>query len=121
MRGAISLALNDYRLLPVVAKECAVYVGSQCAGGGGIFIGLAQTAVGDSAGGAAGAGEAILSILALRNGLVPPTAGTRTVDPAIDLDVVVDTPREVALDAVMSNSFGFGGTNACLVFDKYTG
>ena len=58
VRGAISLALNDYRLLPVVAKECAVYVGSQCAGGGGIFIGLAQTAVGDSAGGAAGAGEA---------------------------------------------------------------
>ena len=69
--------------------------------------------------GAAGAVEAILSILALRNGLVPPTAGTRTVDPAIDLDVVVDTPREVALDAVMSNSFGFGGQNASLLFTRH--
>ena len=51
-------------------------------------------------------------------GLVPPTAGTRTVDPAIDLDVVVDAPREVSLDAVMSNSFGFGGQNASLLFTR---
>lgn len=68
--------------------------------------------------GAAGAVEAVLSIQALRTGLVPPTAGTRTVDPAIDLDVVVDAPRDVALDVVMSNSFGFGGQNASLLFTR---
>ncbi len=68
--------------------------------------------------GAAGAVEAVLAIQALRTGLVPPTAGTRTVDPAIDLDVVVDAPREADLDAVMSNSFGFGGQNASLLFTR---
>ncbi len=68
--------------------------------------------------GAAGAVEAIFAIQALRRSLVPPTAGTRTVDPAIDLDVVVDAPREVSLDAVMSNSFGFGGQNASLLFTR---
>ncbi len=68
--------------------------------------------------GAAGAVEAVFSILALRNGLVPPTAGTSTVDPAIDLDVVTDTARRSDLEAVMSNSFGFGGQNASLVFTR---
>jgi beta-ketoacyl-acyl-carrier-protein synthase II len=68
--------------------------------------------------GAAGAVEAILSIQALQTGLVPPTAGTRTVDPEIDLDIVVDTAREVDLDAVMSNSFGLGGQNAALLFTR---
>ena len=68
--------------------------------------------------GAAGAVEAVLSIQSLRTGLVPPTAGTRTVDPEIDLDVVVDSAREVSLDAVMSNSFGFGGQNASLLFTR---
>ena len=65
--------------------------------------------------GAAGAVEAAFAILALRDGLVPPTAGLRDQDPAIDLDVVRDAPREVPLRAVLSNSFGFGGQNASLV------
>ena len=68
--------------------------------------------------GAAGAVEAVFAIQALCTGLVPPTAGTRTVDPAIDLDVVVDGPRTTALEAVMSNSFGFGGQNASLLFTR---
>ncbi|MBW3621630.1 MAG: beta-ketoacyl-[acyl-carrier-protein] synthase family protein, partial [Actinobacteria bacterium] len=65
--------------------------------------------------GAAGAVEAIVSILSLRDGVVPGTANLTTRDPAIDLDVVARTPREVPLRAVLSNSFGFGGQNASLV------
>jgi 3-oxoacyl-[acyl-carrier-protein] synthase II len=66
--------------------------------------------------GAAGAIEAILAIQALRSGLLPPTAGTRQQDPDIDLDVVLDEARPAQVTAVMSNSFGFGGQNASLVF-----
>lgn len=65
--------------------------------------------------GAAGAVEAIFSILALRHGLVPPTANLTEQDPEIDLDVVAGTPRERHLDAVLSTSMGFGGQNAALV------
>lgn len=65
--------------------------------------------------GAAGAVEAIVAILSLRDGVIPGTANLTTRDPAIDLDVVARTPREVALRAVLSNSFGFGGQNASLV------
>ncbi len=65
--------------------------------------------------GAAGAVEAAFAVLALRDGLVPPTAGLRDLDPEIDCNVVRDAPREVPLRAVMSNSFGFGGQNASLV------
>lgn len=66
--------------------------------------------------GAAGAVEAIFAVLALRHALIPPTANLTTQDPDIDLDVVAGGPREVALDAVLSTSMGFGGQNAALVF-----
>jgi beta-ketoacyl-acyl-carrier-protein synthase II len=65
--------------------------------------------------GAAGAVEAIVSIQALREGLVPPTANHATTDPAIDVDVVAGEPRRVELTHVLSNAFGFGGQNASLV------
>jgi len=65
--------------------------------------------------GAAGAVEAILAGLALREGRVPPTANLTTRDPDIHLDVVAGAPREVALRAVLSASMGFGGQNAALV------
>jgi 3-oxoacyl-[acyl-carrier-protein] synthase II len=65
--------------------------------------------------GAAGAVEAAFALLALREGLVPPTANLTTLDPAIDLDVVASEPRPVALEAVLSTSMGFGGQNAALV------
>ena len=64
--------------------------------------------------GAAGAVEAAFSILALRDGIVPPTANLQEQDPAIDLDVVAEA-REVPVRAVLSNSFGFGGQNASLL------
>ena len=65
--------------------------------------------------GAAGAVEAIVAALALREGVVPPTANLTTRDPAIELDVVAGAPREVALGAVISASMGFGGQNSALV------
>ncbi|MGH9179221.1 MAG: beta-ketoacyl-ACP synthase II [Acidimicrobiales bacterium] len=64
--------------------------------------------------GAAGAVEAVASLLAIRDGLVPPTANHDRTDPAIDLDVVAGSPRSVT-GPVLSNSFGFGGHNATLV------
>ncbi|MEX1163319.1 MAG: beta-ketoacyl-[acyl-carrier-protein] synthase family protein [Nitriliruptor sp.] len=68
--------------------------------------------------GAAGAVEAAFAVLALRDGLVPPTANLTHQDPEIDLDVVAGSPREVALDAVLSTSMGFGGQNAALVLTR---
>lgn len=64
--------------------------------------------------GAAGALELVVAIAALLHGVVPPTAHLDRPDPACDLDYVPHEAREVALDAVLSNSFGFGGMNAVL-------
>jgi 3-oxoacyl-[acyl-carrier-protein] synthase II len=69
--------------------------------------------------GAAGAVEATISILTIINGIIPPTINFETPDPECDLDYVPNTPRKAAVKHVLSNSFGFGGTNACLVLGKY--
>lgn len=66
--------------------------------------------------GAAGAIEAIFSILALRDQVAPPTINLDNPDPACDLDYVPHHSREMKINAVMSNSFGFGGTNGTLIF-----
>ncbi len=68
--------------------------------------------------GAAGAVEAVVSLRALHEGLLPPTAGLRTQDPELELDVVTGEPRRATVDAVLSNSFGFGGQNAALVLTR---
>ncbi|WP_426730402.1 beta-ketoacyl-ACP synthase II [Myxococcus faecalis] len=68
--------------------------------------------------GAAGAAEAVISILALTRGLLPPTINLERLDPRIDLDCVPNTARPAQVDAVMSNSFGFGGTNVSLIFRR---
>jgi 3-oxoacyl-[acyl-carrier-protein] synthase II len=65
--------------------------------------------------GAAGALEAVFSILAIRDGIMPPTINYETPDPQCDLDYVPNTSRRKNLKHVLSNSFGFGGHNACLV------
>lgn len=65
---------------------------------------------------AAGALEAILSVLSIQHAYIPPTANLATPDPECDLDYVVDGPREKSLGVVLSNSFGFGGSNSCLLF-----
>lgn len=67
--------------------------------------------------GAAGAVEAIYSILAMNNGVLPPTVNLDNVDEACTgIDLVAKTPKEKKVTAVLSNSFGFGGTNASLIF-----
>jgi 3-oxoacyl-[acyl-carrier-protein] synthase II len=57
--------------------------------------------------------------MALRTGIVPPTANLRTPDPACDLDYVADGARELRPEVAVSNGFGFGGTNAVLVFRRW--
>jgi 3-oxoacyl-[acyl-carrier-protein] synthase II len=69
--------------------------------------------------GAAGGVEAIISILAIRDGKIPPTINLDNPDPECDLDYVPHIARDVSVNVVMSNSFGFGGTNGSLVFRKY--
>ncbi len=69
--------------------------------------------------GAAGGAEAVVSVLALMRGVLPPTIHYSSPDPDCDLDYVPNQPREVRVDAVMSNSFGFGGTNAVLVLRRF--
>jgi 3-oxoacyl-[acyl-carrier-protein] synthase II len=68
--------------------------------------------------GAAGAAEAIFTILALKEGVVPPTINLENQDPACDLDYTANTAREKKLEAALSNSFGFGGTNGTIVFTR---
>ena len=69
--------------------------------------------------GATGGVEAVFSVLALRDQVMPPTINYETPDPDCDLDYVPNQKREAKIDAVLSNSFGFGGTNATLIFKKY--
>ncbi|MGP8304419.1 beta-ketoacyl-[acyl-carrier-protein] synthase family protein [Streptomyces inhibens] len=71
--------------------------------------------LGHSAGGA-GAIEAACTVLTLQEQVVPPTANLQCLDPDIDLDVVSKAPRQLRMSAAVSNSFGFGGQNAVLVF-----
>jgi 3-oxoacyl-[acyl-carrier-protein] synthase II len=68
--------------------------------------------------GAAGGAESVFAILALTRGVVPPTINVEEQDPECRCDVVPNVAREVKLDAVVSNSFGFGGTNAVLAFKR---
>lgn len=71
--------------------------------------------------GASGAVEAVFSILAMREGVIPPTINYQTPDPECDLDYVPNQSRKAEIDHAMSNSFGFGGHNATLVFSKFAG
>ena len=68
--------------------------------------------------GAAGSFEAIACLLALRDGCIPPTINYTTPDPALDLDYVPNTAREKVIKTALSNSMGFGGHNASLIFMK---
>jgi 3-oxoacyl-[acyl-carrier-protein] synthase II len=69
--------------------------------------------------GASGAVEAVFSIMAMRDGILPPTINYHNPDPECDLDYVPNQPRDAALRHVISNSFGFGGHNATLVFSQF--
>lgn len=69
--------------------------------------------------GAAGGIEGVFSVLAIHRGILPPTINYVNPDPDCDLDYVPNEPRETRVDYALSNSFGFGGTNAALLFKRY--
>jgi len=69
--------------------------------------------------GAAGAVEAIVTIMTINTGMLHPTINWETPDPECDLDCVPNVAREAEVDIALSNSFGFGGQNACLVLGRY--
>jgi 3-oxoacyl-[acyl-carrier-protein] synthase II len=71
--------------------------------------------------GGSGGIEAVAAVLAIGHNLVPPTINHQNPDPACDLDVVPNQAREVPVDVVLSNSFGFGGHNVCLAFRRLSG
>jgi len=77
-----------------------------------------KSALGHSVG-AVGAVESILTVMALRDGVVPPTLNLRNLDPEIDLDVVAGEPRPGNYQYAVNNSFGFGGHNVALAFGRY--
>ena len=67
---------------------------------------------------AAGALEGVVSVQTIRHQMIPPTSGTRHIDPEIKLDVVMNEPRRADVDVVLSNSFGFGGHNGSVIFRR---
>ena len=69
--------------------------------------------------GAAGGVEAVISVLAMDRGILPPTINLENPDPECDLDYIPNEARQKQVNVVMSNSFGFGGTNACLIFKRF--
>ncbi|NWF77601.1 MAG: beta-ketoacyl-ACP synthase II [Chloroflexi bacterium] len=69
--------------------------------------------------GAAGVVEAIFTVLTIRDGIIPPTINYETPDPECDLDYVPNIARKAEVNVALSNSFGFGGVNAALVFKKF--
>lgn len=70
--------------------------------------------------GAAGAVEAMISVLSVYNGIVPPTINYEFPDPECDLNYVPNTPIKKDINVALSNTFGFGGHNASVIFKKYT-
>lgn len=71
--------------------------------------------------GAAGGIEAVFTVMALKDGVIPPTINYENPDPECDLDYVPNVARDVKIKAAVSNSFGFGGTNGVLVFKRFDG
>jgi len=71
--------------------------------------------------GGAGGLEAGIIVLALRDQILPPTINQETPDPECDLDYVPNVARKASVEYALSNSFGFGGTNAALIFKRWAG
>jgi 3-oxoacyl-[acyl-carrier-protein] synthase II len=70
--------------------------------------------------GGAGALEALICVKVLTDGIIPPTINYETPDPACDLDYVPNEARQASVQTAMSNSFGFGGHNACIILRRYS-
>jgi 3-oxoacyl-[acyl-carrier-protein] synthase II len=90
---------------------------SRVFGEGRVLVSSTKSMVGHTMA-AAGAIEAIATLLTLQHGLVPPTANLRQLDPDVAFDCVPGVARSVSVEVALSNSFGFGGQNVSLVFRK---
>ena len=71
--------------------------------------------------GAAGGIESVVSVKTMVEGIIPPTINLDTPDPACDLDYTPGVARRCTVDNVLCNSFGFGGTNACMLYKAFAG
>ena len=105
-------ALNDSAEAAAIAR----WAGEKA---GGVAVSSTKGSTGHTLGGA-GAVEAVISLMVLREGWLPPVANFRKADEAVTFDLVSE-PRDAEVDVVLSNSFGFGGANATLVFRKVEG
>ena len=132
-RKCMTAAINDAGIDPSDIDYLNAHGTSTPAGDIGETVGIKRT-FGDHASklmvsstksttghmlGAAGVVEAIFSILAINNQVVPPTVNLDNQDPECDLDYTANEPRDAKLNTVISNSFGFGGTNGSLVFRAF--
>ncbi len=81
-------------------------------------ISSTKSAIGHLLGGSGGV-ELIATVLAIRNGIVPPTLNLENPDERCDLDYTPLVPQDAKVDVAISNSFGFGGHNACIVVGKF--
>ena len=102
------------------ARAIEAVFGDHARPGGRLWVSSTKGVMGHLLGGA-GAAEAAMCLLAMRDGKVPPTANLEDQDPEVHLDCVPLAARDRELRHVMSNSFGFGGTNVTLVFSRYVG
>jgi 3-oxoacyl-[acyl-carrier-protein] synthase II len=84
-----------------------------------LAVSSTKSMTGHLLGGAGGSGSGDL-VLAMRDQIAPPTINHEIPDPDCDLDYVPNQARPMRLDHVLTNSFGFGGTNGCLIFKRYT-
>ncbi|MBI1945820.1 MAG: beta-ketoacyl-ACP synthase II [Deltaproteobacteria bacterium] len=85
-----------------------------------VMVSSTKSMIGHLLGGAGGV-EAVISVLSMTRGVLPPTINYDEPDPECDLDYVPNTAREARVDVVQSNSFGFGGTNGVLLFSRFKG
>lgn len=83
-----------------------------------VSISSAKSAIGHLLGGSGGV-ELVFSVLSLRDGVVPPTLNLENPDPKCDLDYTPLVAKERKIDRVISNSFGFGGHNACVAIERF--
>lgn len=128
---AMKMALSDARLAPVEvgyvnahgtgtqANDPAETAALRMVFGGQVPPVSSTKSLHGHALGAAGAIEAVASVMALVEGVLPPTAGWEAEDPDCALDVIPNTAREMSIDAAISNSFAFGGLNAVVVFRRH--
>jgi 3-oxoacyl-[acyl-carrier-protein] synthase II len=127
---AIDIALRDGMLAPADVRHVNAHATGTPTGdvveatalrkalGDHVMVTATKSSTGHLVG-AAGAVEAVLTLLSLESGVIPPNRNLENTDPGIELDLVGGCPRQAAFDVALSTSFGFGGHNVALAFSKH--